>query len=94
MMQDPNSPIMGLHLEGPYFSLQMAGAQIPEYIIPPRPEDYIPLIEGATIGSATGLYSLAIGFPVSLIFIIIVSLCTKAPAKEIADEFDAVKSVE
>ncbi|MCQ2267817.1 MAG: N-acetylglucosamine-6-phosphate deacetylase [Bacteroidaceae bacterium] len=45
MMQDPNSPIMGLHLEGPYFSLQMAGAQIPEYIIPPRPEDYIPLIE-------------------------------------------------
>lgn len=45
MMQDPNSPVMGLHLEGPYFSLKMAGAQIPEYIIPPRPEDYIPLIE-------------------------------------------------
>ena len=45
MMQDSDSPIMGLHLEGPYFSLQMAGAQIPEYIIPPRPEDYIPLIE-------------------------------------------------
>lgn len=45
MMQDPDSPIMGLHLEGPYFSMEMAGAQIPEYIIPPRPEDYIPLIE-------------------------------------------------
>lgn len=56
--------------------------------------DYIPLMNGATIGSATGLYSLAVGFPVSLIFIVIVSLLTKAPAQEIVDEFDAVKDVE
>lgn len=56
--------------------------------------DYIPLMSGATIGSATGLYSLAVGFPVSLIFIVIVSLLTKAPAQEIVDEFDAVKDVE
>lgn len=55
--------------------------------------DYIPLISGATIGKVTGLYSLAIGFPVSLVFIIIVSLITKAPDKEIVDEFDSVKDV-
>lgn len=56
--------------------------------------DYIPLMNGATIGSTTGLYSLAIGFPVSLVFIIIVSLLTKAPSEEIVMEFEAVKDVE
>lgn len=45
LMAEPDSPVMGLHLEGPYFSLEMAGAQMPEYIVPPRPEDYIPIIE-------------------------------------------------
>ena len=55
--------------------------------------DYIPLVNGATIGSATGLYSLAVGFPISLIFVIIISLVTKAPAQDILDEFDAVKDV-
>jgi len=52
--------------------------------------DYIPMISGATIGSVTGLYSLAIGFPVSIICIVIVSLLTKAPSQEITDEFEAV----
>ena len=52
--------------------------------------DYIPLINGQTLGSATGLYSLAIGFVISLVFILVVSLCTKAPSQEILDEFDAV----
>ena len=56
--------------------------------------DYIPMIAGETIGTVTGLYSLAVGFPISLIFIVIVSLCTKAPSQEIMDEFDAVKDVE
>lgn len=55
--------------------------------------DYIPVVAGETIKAATGLYSLAVGFPVSLIFIILVSLITKAPAQEIVDEFDAVKDV-
>ena len=45
MMAETDSPIMGLHLEGPFFSLEMAGAQMPEYIVPPRPEDYVPIIE-------------------------------------------------
>ena len=54
--------------------------------------DYIPLMQGATIGSATGLYSLLPGFIISLIAIIVVSLCTKAPSEEITKEFDEVKA--
>ena len=52
--------------------------------------DYLPLAAGVTLGKATGLYSLALGFPVSLICIVIVSLLTKAPSKEITDTFDKV----
>lgn len=55
--------------------------------------DYIPLVAGEALKTTTGLYSLAVGFPVSLICIIVVSLLTKAPAKEIVDEFDAVSKV-
>jgi sodium/proline symporter len=36
------------------------------------------------------LYELAPGFILSLITIIVVSLCTKAPSKEIQDEFDSI----
>ena len=56
--------------------------------------DYIPMIGGATLGSVTGLYSLVVGFPLALIVAFIVALITKAPAKEIQDEFEKVKSVE
>ena len=52
--------------------------------------DYIPLAAGQTLGSYTGLYSLAVGFAVSLAMIIIFSLATKAPSKEITDVFDKV----
>ncbi|MBP3900901.1 MAG: sodium:proline symporter, partial [Blautia sp.] len=52
--------------------------------------DYIPLIAGQTLGAATGIYSLLVGFPFSILVIVLVSLCTKAPAKEITDEFDKV----
>lgn len=45
LMDDPMSGVMGLHLEGPYFNLKMAGGQIPEYITPPIPEDYTMLVE-------------------------------------------------
>ena len=40
LMAEPDSPIMGLHLEGPYLNPEMAGAQDPQYITPPIPEDY------------------------------------------------------
>lgn len=60
--------------------------------------DYIPMIttpDGlVTIGSATGLYSLAIGFPVALVAMVIVSLITKAPSEEIVKEFESVKTAE
>lgn len=52
--------------------------------------DYIPLAGGQTLGSATGLYSLAVGFAVSLVAIIIVSLVTPAPSAEMIEEFDDV----
>ena len=56
--------------------------------------DYIPLVNGATIGKTTGLYSLVVGFALSLAAIVIVSLCTPAPSEEILKEFDEVKDVE
>ncbi len=40
LMEEPDSPIMGLHLEGPYFNMAQAGAQIPEWIKAPVPEEY------------------------------------------------------
>ena len=54
--------------------------------------DYLPLINGSTIGSATGLYSLLVGFIVSIVCIVIVSLVTKEPDKEILREFEAYKN--
>lgn len=53
--------------------------------------DYIPLANGQTLGSATGLYSLALGFLISLVLIILVSVSTKAPDKDIINEFESVQ---
>lgn len=53
--------------------------------------DYLPIMGGQTIGAATGIYSLLVGFFISLICIIVVSLVTKAPGQEILDEFEAYK---
>lgn len=47
LMQEPDTPIMGLHLEGPYFNPKQAGAQIPEWIKAPVPEEYEPLLDKA-----------------------------------------------
>ena len=46
---------------------------------------------GRTIYAATGIYSLLVGFAVSFVFIIIASLCTKAPGQDIIDEFEKAK---
>lgn len=63
--------------------------------------DYLPLAVTAdgvrtNLGASTGIYSLLIGFFVSLVCIVVVSLCTKAPDESIIREFDDVadKSVE
>lgn len=37
--------ILGAHLEGPYFNMRQKGAQNPEHIINPRPENYLPLLD-------------------------------------------------
>lgn len=44
LMAEDGSPVLGLHLEGPYFNPKKAGAQMPEYITPPKPEDYEDII--------------------------------------------------
>lgn len=45
LMQEPGSPVLGLHLEGHYLNKAMAGGQIPEYIKNPDPKEYIPIVE-------------------------------------------------
>ena len=45
LMAEKDSPILGLHLEGHYFNMKIAGGQIPEYIKNPDPNEYIPLLE-------------------------------------------------
>ena len=54
--------------------------------------DYIPLAGGATIGAATGLYSLVPGFFIGLILMVVVSLATKAPSEKVLADFDAVRA--
>ena len=54
--------------------------------------DYIPMIGGQTIGQVTGLYSLVVGFALSLLAIVGVSLCTMAPSAEMLQEFEDVKN--
>jgi N-acetylglucosamine-6-phosphate deacetylase len=40
--------ILGAHLEGPYVNQKQSGAQNPRYIINPKPEDYLPLLDRYT----------------------------------------------
>lgn len=54
--------------------------------------DYIPLAGGSTLGAATGIYSLLVGFAISIVLIVVVSLLTKAPSEEILREFEDVKN--
>jgi len=53
--------------------------------------DYVPCVAGQTIGAATGIYSLLIGFFVSLICIVIVCLLTRKPEDVIVQEFEKYK---
>ncbi len=45
LMEEPNSPILGLHLEGHYLNPRKAGAQYPENIKNPDPKEYIHIVE-------------------------------------------------
>lgn len=54
--------------------------------------DYLPVVNGETIYAATGIYSLLVGFAVSIVCIVVFSLMTKAPSQEIVAEFERVQS--
>jgi N-acetylglucosamine-6-phosphate deacetylase len=41
--------LMGMHLEGPYFSLAQCGAQDPKYIRDPDPEEYMEILSGSPV---------------------------------------------
>lgn len=45
LMREPGTSIMGLHLEGPYFNPRRAGAQMPDVIRLPDPDEYTHIIE-------------------------------------------------
>ena len=49
LMEEPDSPVLGLHLEGPYLNPRKAGAIIPEYILTPREEDYKPILDSTNV---------------------------------------------
>ena len=47
LMAQPNSPILGLHLEGHYLNPAKAGAQMPECIKNPDPNEYVHIVENS-----------------------------------------------
>lgn len=47
MDEDPNTPILGLHLEGHYLNPKKAGAQQPGWLKEPDPNEYIPILENS-----------------------------------------------
>ena len=51
------------------------------------------IVNVSSIGGVFGIYELLPAFLVGLVLMVIVSLCTKAPSKEITDEFDRVKAM-
>ncbi len=60
--------------------------------------DYIPVVQRAgewmKLKDITGIYSLLVGFFVSLLFIVVFSLLTKEPSREIMMEFEKVNAAE
>ncbi len=54
--------------------------------------DYLPIVNGQTPYAATGIYSLLLGFFISLICIVVVSLMTKAPDEGVLKDFEAVNN--
>lgn len=45
LMQQKDSGVMGLHIEGPYFQPEMVGGQIPAFVRASDPKEYMTLIE-------------------------------------------------
>ncbi|MBQ0050061.1 MAG: N-acetylglucosamine-6-phosphate deacetylase [Bacteroidales bacterium] len=47
MMAQPKTPVLGLHLEGHYLNPKKAGAQMPEWIKNPDPNEYVHIVENS-----------------------------------------------
>jgi N-acetylglucosamine-6-phosphate deacetylase len=46
-VNDRGARLLGMHLEGPYFSLKQCGAQDPRYIHDPNPAEYEPIVRNS-----------------------------------------------
>ncbi len=44
-LNENGAQMLGLHLEGPYFSAEKSGAQDPSYLKNPTPEHYMPILD-------------------------------------------------
>lgn len=49
LASEPGTPLLGLHLEGPYLNPRKVGAIIPEYVTPPVKEDYEAILDGTDV---------------------------------------------
>ncbi|MBR1889093.1 MAG: N-acetylglucosamine-6-phosphate deacetylase [Alloprevotella sp.] len=49
LMKEPDTPVLGLHLEGHYLNPVFAGGQMLENIKNPDPEEYIPLLNSTDV---------------------------------------------
>lgn len=49
LVSEPDSPLIGLHLEGPYLNPRKAGAIIPEYVTPPVEDDYMSILDSTKV---------------------------------------------
>lgn len=85
-------PIVLLSLFWKRTNLQGAIAGISSGAVAVLVWDYLPIIGGKTLGAATGLYSLVVGFGLSLSCIVIVSLATPKPSQKMLQEFEDVRT--
>lgn len=45
VMREPDSTVLGLHIEGPYLNRNMGGTQWGDFLKDPAPDEYVPLLE-------------------------------------------------
>ena len=48
-MEQPRSPLLGIHLEGPYLNPDFRGSQAEKHLRPPRREEYLPWFKAGHI---------------------------------------------